>query len=334
MKLRSEQLPQHLKSNLAAIYLVSGDEPVLVQENCVAIRETAKAQGFDERIAFQVDKAFVWDDLIAATHNLSLFSDKSLLELHLPTAKPGDKGGKILQSYVTNPPADKLLLIITNKLDAATQKTKWFNAVAEKGVIVQTWPITIAQLPGWIASKMQKLGLNADAEGLKLLAEYGEGNLLAVVQEIEKLQLLYGNATLTAQQIMTAISDNARFNVFDLVDTVLVGDLGKGLRILRSLKTEKTEPTLVLWALARELRSLITMAVQIERGNVMDAVLQQNRVWQQRKLAIKTALQQHKSIALKKMLQQCAKLDRIIKGAEIGNVWNELETLAIKLGKA
>lgn len=334
MNLRPENLPHQLKDNLAPIYLVSGDELVLVQETCTAIRECAKNKGFTERISFQVDKNFVWQDLLTAVNNLSLFSEKSLLELHMPSGKPGDKGGKLLQDYVKNPPQDKLLLIITNKLDAATQKTKWFKAVDSIGAVVQVWPIFAAKLPSWIAERMQRLGLKTSMDGLKLLAEYAEGNLLAAVQEIEKLHLLYGNGVLTPQQIMAAISDNARFSVFDLVDTVLRGELGKSIRILHSLKNEKTEPTLILWALARELRSLIVMAKAVEQGSSVEQVMQQQHVWQQRKSYVKRTLQQHSSKALQQMLQQCATLDRIIKGVAPGNIWDEFEKLCLRVSHA
>jgi len=332
MNLRPEQLENHLKNNLASIYLVSGDEPILVQESCAAIRQGAKESGFNECVSFQADKSFDWQNLLQAANTLSLFSEKSLLKLQLPTGKPGDKGGKALQAYVQNPPPDKLLLIITNKLDAATQKTKWYKAIAAAGVIVQIWPINMAKLPAWIGARMQQRGLTADKEGLQLLAEYTEGNLLSAVQEIEKLHLLYGECTLTLEQIITAVVDNARFSIFDLVDNTLQGEFTKSIRILTSLKNEKTEPTLILWALARELRTLITMAQQLEQGKSIETVMQ--RVWQQRKPYIKRALQQHKTRALQHMLRQCAAIDRTIKGAKPGNIWIELDKLCLRLAKS
>ena len=178
---------------------------------------------------------------------------------------------------------------------------------------------------------MQHHELKTTQEGLKLLAEYGEGNLLAIAQEIEKLRLLYGPGNLNIEQIATAIADNSRFNIFDLVDHALKGDSKKVIHILRSLKNEKTEPTLILWALARELRSLASMSKTMQQGYSADQVIQQFHVWQQRKPCIKQALQSHNYNGILKILQQCAALDRIIKGVTPGNIWDELEKLCLKL---
>ncbi len=333
MNLRAEQLSQQLSKQLASIYLVGGAEPVLVQESSAAIRAAAKEQGYIERQIFYVDKDFSWQDFAMTTQNYSLFGDKTLLELRLPSGKPGDQGGKILQQYAQNPPEDKILLIETEKLDAATQKTKWFKAIAGAGDVVQIWPITMDQLPQWLNMRMQRQGLKTDREGLQLLAECVAGNLLAGAQEIEKLALLYGATTLTPEQIAAAINDNARFDIFDLVDIALQGNLTKSCRILANLKASKTEPTLILWALTRELRNLIAMVKDIEAGKSVDAVMQQHRVWRSRLKAIKSALQHHDSKSLKCMLQSCAAIDRIIKGAEVGNVWSEFEALCANMAK-
>ena len=327
MNLRAEQLPQQLKKQLASIYLVGGAEPILVQESSTAIRTAVREQGYTERQIFYVDKDLSWQDFAIATQNYSLFGEKMLLELRLPSGKPGDQGGKVLQQYAKNPPEDKILLIVTEKLDAATQKTKWFKAIAGAGDVVQIWPITIDKLPQWLNVRMQRLELKTDREGLQLLAECVAGNLLAGAQEIEKLFLLHGATTLTPEQIAAAINDNARFDIFDLVDIVLQGNLTKSCRILTSLKASKTEPTLILWALARELRNLIAMTQAIETGKSIESVMQQHRVWKNKQAGIKHALQQHNSKNLKSALQTCAHIDRIIKGAEAGDVWQAFQTL-------
>lgn len=329
MKLYQNQLLQHLKNNLASIYLISGDEQLLIDETKHAIRKQAYDKGYRERKYLQVDKNFKWQDLLTVANNLSLFSQRTLIELNIPNAKPGDTGSKILQSYAQNPPSDKILMIITSKLDASSLKSSWFKALESSGVYIPIWPIDAMKLSQWIAQRMQQNGLRTDSSGLKLLAEYVEGNLLAAVQEIEKLRLLYGSGTLSVEQIVTSITDNSRFNIFDLADNVLKGDHKKVIRILSCLKNEKVEPSLILWILAKELRDLAVMAQSMRQNHSVDQVMQQFNVRQQRKPYVKRVLQLHNYKKISDMLQQCAQLDRIIKGVEVGNIWDEFEKLCL-----
>lgn len=331
MNIRPEQLTQQLKNKLSNLYVISGDEIVLVQECCDQVKSMAKQHGFSEIKILTVDKDFAWEDFQLEMQSGSLFGDQTLIELRMPSGKPGDKGRKVLQDYLDNIPTDKLLLLVTNKIDAATQKTKWFSNLINAGVFVQIWPISLQQLPGWIGQRLQREGMQASPDGLRLLAEYAEGNLLAAVQEIEKLFLLYGAVKLSTEQIATAVSDNSRFTIFDLVDVTLEGNITKSIKILASLKAEKTEPTVILWALTRELRSLYNMAEQLQSGKNMEMVLQQNRVWNNRKYLVQKALRQHKLKNLQQLLQKCAAADRIIKGAESGNVWDQFESICVLL---
>ena len=292
MKLRQEQLEQNLKNKLAPIYLLAGDEQLLIQESRAAISKYARATGFNSRESLLADKNFNWQNLLTTANNLSLFSEKTLIELNIPTGKPGDAGSKALQAYAKNPPPDKLLLITSCKLDANSQKSKWVSAIENAGIFMQIWPIDRAKLPNWIAARMQLTGLKTSSDGLNLLADYVEGNLLAAAQEIEKLRLLYDSGILNLGQITAAIADNAKFNIFDLTKAIQQHNSKKALRILQCFKNDKTEPILILWVLAKEIR------------------------------ASKTALP---------MLQQCAKLDKIVKGVRAGNIWNELEKLCLNL---
>ncbi|KPJ67167.1 MAG: hypothetical protein AMJ43_05805 [Coxiella sp. DG_40] len=329
MKLYQNQLLQHLKNNLASIYLISGDEPLLIEEAKNAIREHAYNNGYRERKYLQVDKNFKWQDLLTVANNLSLFSERTLIELNILNAKPGDTGSKVLQSYAQNPPNDNILVIITGKLDAASLKSSWFKALESNGVYIPIWPIDVAKLPQWITQRMQQNGLRTDSSGLKLLTEYVEGNLLAAVQEIEKLRLLYGSCTLSVEQIVASITDNSRFSIFDLADNVLKGDHRKVIHILGCLKNEKVEPSLILWVLAKELRDLAVMAQKMQQSHSVDQVMQQFNIRQQRKPYVKRVLQLHNYKNILDMLQQCAQLDRIIKGVELGNIWDEFEKLCL-----
>lgn len=332
MKIKLEQLQQNLNNKLAPVYLISGDEYLLVQETCDVIRSAAAAAGFTERIILSVEKNFDWQELAIKASNISLFSEQNLLELRLNTS-PGTTGANTLIAYMQKPPEDKILLIITEKLDASQQKTKWFKAIDSRGIVIQVWPLDITKLPQWITQRMRQKGLTTTAEGINLLAEFVEGNLLAATQEIEKLHLLYGIGQLTVQQIAASIADNARFNVFDLADSILKNERGKTIRILRNLQAEKIEPVLILWAISKEIRSLASMRSLIEQGDSAEMVMQKYHVWAKRKSFIKNTLQKYKSDYLHKIMQSCAQIDRIIKGAEPGNSWDEMEKLCARLGK-
>lgn len=328
MQLRHEQLTSHLQKNLAPLYLISGEVPLLIQEASDAIRKTAFQQGYTNRHLLQVETGFSWQNFLNDANTSSLFADQQLLELRFTLKQLGTTGGKILQSYATRPPAQKILLLITNKLDATQQKSAWFQAIGKIGVIIQIWPIPNEQLPQWIKQRLSAVGLQAEREGIQLLAERAEGNLLAAAQEIEKLRLVYGNGSLTTQNIIQATTDSARFDVFQLSDVILEGEKKRVYRILRSLQAEGTEPILVLWALARDLRTLLKIAHTVEQGISLEQALQKHQVWEKRKALFRRALQRHSAKTLRLLLQQASTVDEVIKGLKLGNMWDELECLA------
>ena len=331
MKIKSEQLQQQLKNKISPIYLISGEELLLVQESCDLIRKAASAHSFIERERLQIDSSFDWQVFYNTAYTTSLFNEKSLLELNLAGNKIKDAGNKILENYAKNPPPNKILLIIAEKLDAATQKTLWYKAIEQFGTVVQVWPINKANLTPWITQRMRERGLTANAEAIQILTAYVEGNLLAAAQEIEKLHLLYGPSNLSPAQIITAIADNARFSIFDLVDNALLGNANKMLRILKNLQQEKAEPVLILWTIAKELRQLAAIMQTMEQNHNIDHAMQQHHVWEQRKPYVKSALLRKNLKNIYILIKLCARLDRVIKGAETGNIWNELTKVCVDL---
>lgn len=332
MQLRHEQLSSHLQKTLAPIYLVSGDVPLLIQEACDAIRLTAFNQGYLERKTFHIETGFSWQELLNTADNFSLFSEKQLLELRIPNNSLGEGGGKVLQAYTERIPADKILMISMGKLEAAAQRTAWFKAVMNAGVVVQIWPIERTQLPRWIAERLAKAKLKIEPVGVQLLVDYAEGNLLAAKQEIEKLQLIFGeDKTLTAEDIAQAINDSARFDVFIFIDVALQGDRKRLLRVLNGLQAEGIEPILILWAITRELRSLVIQAQAVAKNISIEKVLQEHRVWEKRKPLVRAALQRHTVQQLQEMLIQASVIDRMIKGLEPGNVWDALIDLGLAI---
>ncbi len=335
MQLRTSQLEGHLGKTLAPVYVVSGDEPLQVQETLDAIRAAARAKGFDERIRLEADRSFEWETLQGHADNLSLFAQRRLIDLRIPNAKPGDTGAKALRAYAKRPAADTVLLVSTSKLDASGRATRWYKSLAAVGVCVEIWPIEPAKLPAWIRQRAARAGIKLGADAAQLIAERVEGNLLACAQEIEKLSLLLASRAADTETgmetVMEAVSDSARFSVFDLVDSALACHAARTVRITQGLREEGVEPTLVAWALSREVRALARMAHGRAQGLEMERLLSDHRVWPKRKRAVAGTLQRLTLTDLHRLLRQAVRIEHVLKGAAAGEAWDELLRLALGL---
>jgi len=331
MKIKPEQLDKHLQQTLAPIYLVGGDEPLQVLEACDAIRQRARQQGFTEREVRTVERGFAWQEVLQVAGSMSLFGDKKIIELRMPTGKPGDEGAKVLRQYAAQPPEDTLLMVICGKLDSASLRTKWAQELEQSGVLVQVWPIEAGQLHDWVQARMKTRGMQASRDAVSLLVERVEGNLLAAVQEIDKLHLLHGPGRIDAEAVAEAVSDSARYSIYSLVDTALTGHADKTSKIINGLRSEGVEPVLLLWALSREIRSLARMAGEVRKGVPIESVLTQQRVWERRKPLVREALKRHSLGRWYGFIQHCACIDRIIKGVEVGKPWDELLQLGLSI---
>jgi len=334
MKIRPEQLDAHLKKALAPIYLAFGDEPLLVQEARDAVRAAAHERGHDERLVMEAEAGFDWDALRLASDNLSLFTQRRLIDLRLHNAGPGQAGGRALADYAARPPEDTVLLVSAGKLDKKAQGSEWFKALEQHGITVAVWPVTAARLPAWTGQRLRARGLQADEAAVSLIAGRTEGNLLATMQEIEKLCLLYDGGRVGAREVAQAVGDSARFSVYDLADTALAGDTAKVVRIVEGLRGEGVEPVLVLWALAREIRQCCQMARDRDKGLSVDKVLAAHRVWDKRKSLAKACLARYPARTWCALLHQAARVDRILKGGEAGSVWHELLKLGVSVAGA
>ena len=333
MKVKPEQLGSHLKGNLSPVYIVHGDEPLLVQEACDAIRATARANGFNERELFHAEAGFDWNHLLTEANSLSLFADKKILELRIPNGKPSDKGAA-LQEYCQAASSDNLLLIITPKLDGTAQRSKWFKAVEATGVSVQVWPVQAHQLSGWIGQRLSQAGIRASRQAVEVLTDRVEGNLLAAVQEIEKLKLLAPDGEVDADTMSTAVADSARYNVFTLVDKVLAGDAQSAARTLRGLRDEGSEPPVVLWALTREIRILLKAAEALAAGQPQQQALKSAGVWDNKQPIYKQALRRLRPPQLKAMLKLARNTDQAIKGMSYDSPWQNLTEITLNLAGA
>ncbi|KRW57507.1 DNA polymerase III subunit delta [Pseudomonas sp. TTU2014-080ASC] len=335
MKLNPSQLSKHLQGNLSPVYVVSGDEALLCQEATDAIRTAARQQGHSERQVFNADTNFDWGTLLQAGASLSLFAEKRILELRIPNGKPGDKGTAALLEYLTRPAEDTILLINLPKLDGSTQKTKWAKALIDGPdcQFIQIWPVEVAQLPQWIRQRLASSGLTATAEAVDMIAVRVEGNLLAAAQEIEKLKLLADGNQIDIDTVQAAVADSARFDVFGLIDAALNGEAAHALRILEGLRGEGVEPPVILWALAREIRLLASIAQQFAQGIPLEKAFSSARppVWDKRRPLVSKALQRLSAPRWAALLQDAQQIDAQVKGQAPGDPWSGLSLLTLNL---
>lgn len=331
MKLRGEQLDGTLKRSLATLWLVSGDEPLLTDEAAAQIRAAARAQGYAERQSWQAETHFNWREWLAGFDSLSLFSSRRLVEMRLPTGKPGIEGGKTLEAWAANPPADTILLITAPKLDKATLSTKWATAVERAGVLVQTAPPPIERLPDWIAERLARHALKADRDTLSWLAARVEGNLLAAHQEIEKLSLLAPPGLLALETVRAAVTDVARYDVSDLSETFLKGDVARFCRVLDGLRNEGEALVLVLTVLGKEIRTLYRIHAGLARGQRLPALMQSAGVWDSKQALVEHALKRAGPNKLAWAMRALSRLDRAAKGLLREDTWDELKQLGLVL---
>lgn len=335
MRLYPEKLADHLQQKLLPVYLVSGDEPLLLQECCDQIRQKARAENCNEREIIEGGVSnFNWQDILHSASNMSLFADRKLIELRLPSGKPGAEGSKALCEYLDIASGDDVLLIVSGKIDKQSTNSKWYKALDKAGVTVQVWPVDAKNLPRWLHQRVRNAGMSIDDDALRLLCERMEGNLLAAVQEVEKLKLLAADSKITMQTVTEAVSDNARYNLFDMADNALKGNASVSLRMLYGLRAEGTEPPVVLWALVREIRTLYEAQLDCDSGQSTQQALSSRRVWQNRMPLMQAALTRHNTHSLSLLLEQAARADGSIKGFADGKPWDNLSRLVITLCRA
>lgn len=325
MRITDDQLPRTLEKAQAAAWLVAGEDPLLVGEAADAIRARARTGGYGGRELFFVERNFDWSALLAASQSLSLFAERRIIELKMPSPRPGKEGGAVLAQLASDPAPDTLLLVVTGRPERETYSTAWFRAFEENGVVVLSWPVEIARLPQWIAARASRSGLTIDAEGARLLADRVEGNLLAAHQEIEKLALLHPGRAVSAEHVLAAVANSARYDLFQLGEAALDGDATRSLRILDGLRAEGAEPALVLWALCRELRALAD-ARRSPNGTPAYGQRAERRAELLTRAVARTA-----GRPLAPLFIEAGRIDRQVKGLVPGDPWTGLTGLATTL---
>jgi len=324
MRLKPEQIAAALQKGLAPVYFISGDEPLQLGEMADTVRAAARKEGYDSREVLVADSSFSWNELTESAGALSIFADKKIIDLRLPSGTPGADGSKALIAYCERLPEDTLLLITAAKMAGASLKARWFQALDKVGCVVQVWPLEGQDLIRWLQQRMQRRGLQAETEGTKILSSRIEGNLLAAAQEIEKLYVLYGEGRLSNQQISDAVADSSRFDVFKLMDSVLAARVGRIFKILSGLQAEGVAAPVVLWALTREARVLIKIKQALAQGQNRAVVFKNNQIWDKRQQLVSDALNRLGDSDLNSILTLSAKADRQIKGQQQGEPWETL----------
>ena len=329
MKLYAERLPEQLSRQVAPVYLLAGPERLVVEEAADEVRKACRAQQIDERIRLTADGRFKWDELGQATETGSLFASRRLVELRLPTGKPGAEGGKVIRQWIEDRRED-VLLIICDQWELAQERSAWVKAVEKAGVYVPAWNVKPAQLPRWIAQRLRSKGLQAENDVCEFLAERLEGNLLAAAQEVDRLALLFPQSRLDLEEVRKAVADSARFDAFRLAELVMTGHAGAALRCIRGLRESDSPEPAVLWALGRELEIALVVARRSRRESPQ-RVFADLRVWQSRQPPIEACIRRNGPRRLEAAIGRLSRLDLLSKGQVEGAFWLELERLCAGL---
>ena len=331
MRVSLPSLSGQLKQGFQPLYLLFGAETLLVEEALQPIRTCARQAGFLERLRFTVEPGFDWNKLLEYSQTMSLFAEKRLIELRLPTGKPGDAGAKALIDYAENQNADDTtLVVICGGIEKRAQNTKWFKTVEAAGIVIECPTIGADKLPNWISQRLTAEGLKFDFDAVERLSHFVEGNLLAAAQEINLLSLLYPKQQISAEIIEQVIADHARFNVYSFVDACLAGSVHRVIRILHSLKREQMEPVIILWALARDARILCQLSVAMEQGERPQ--FQRYGVWSSRSGIVNAALKRLSRPQWENILRRLGRADLMAKGRaslQRKDIWEEIESICL-----
>jgi DNA polymerase III subunit delta len=326
--------PESFQASLAGgqpprVCLITGVEPLLIDEAATALRAQARAAGYGEREVHFIERGFDWDALLMDANSLSLFANLRLIELKLRTA-PDAGAAKQLMQLAARPPADTILLV-TGELEPKSQKAAWVNEFERCGTVVVAPPMTREHLPRWIARRLKQHGITLDADAAQMLADRVEGNLLAAQQEIERIALLRPKEVLDVAAVAELVADNARFDVFELAGAAFSGNAARALRILDGLRGEGREPPLILWALLNDLRAVSRVLQREPNERNLDGIFRAENVWGSRQGPIRVALQRLRRSEIETLLVSAARADRVAKGSLRGDPWVELTGLVARI---
>ena len=334
MQVRPEQLGRQLARGLKPVYLVTGDEPLQFNESLDAIRAAAREQGFTERTVLDAETGFNWSRLAEAAASLSLFAERRLVELRLPSGRPGTEGGKALAAFAADAGGaggDVVLLIGAGRIEARAKRSPWYRALEGAGAIVEVWPKERSALPAWLRERARSCGLDVSSEAIEELADRCEGNLAYGAQTIERLALLVSGGRIEIDDVLDGAAHGARFTSFDLVDATLAGNAARALAVLSGLATEGEAPPAIIGALAWQVRTVARIGRDLERGATVDDALRAFPAWRRRRGAVTAALRRSPAGEWSGRLAALAHLDAMSKGAAPGDEWDGLRRFVLDL---
>jgi DNA polymerase-3 subunit delta len=331
MRIDSEQLPQHLARGIAPLYTIVGDEPLLALEAGDQLRSHARGLGYTERTLLVAEPGFDWGSLAQAGASLSLFAQQQLIELRIPNGKPGVAGAQAIERYCERLAHDTVTLVHLPALEWKAAQAGWVQALERAGALVDARTVSRERLPQWLSKRLARSGQSADPETLQFIADRVEGNLMAAWQEVQKLSLLLPAGKLEDQAVRKAVLDVARYEVDDLTAALLTGDRAHYVRVVNGLAAEGAALPLLLWALANELRAAHRVVGALARGQTMPDALREGQVFGPRRGWIERAAQRWSASLTQSALVHAARIDRIVKGIERGDPWEELCRLGIAL---
>ncbi len=328
MKINPRELPTQLEKQILPFYLVTGDEPLLVQEACDQIRNAARKAGFEERQVFQVDPQFNWNALAEETQSLSLFANQRRIEVHLSSGKPG-QGRDFLERFLEQPPEDVVLLVSGPRLDAGELRKSWYKRLQGRGLHVQIWPVDAREFPQWLEQRCRSAGLKITADALKVLVDRLEGNLLAATQEIERLRLITDGSHIDERTVEDGVLDSSRHNVFELSAEIFRGQRAHALKMLSSLRQEGVAPLQALAILHRDLKHVSALQLAWRNGqNSVDYFRSQGIRQRQQQQSIEQAARRLTATHCQQAREQALLADRATKGYDTtAPAWNRLEAL-------
>ncbi len=333
MLLKAEQLEASLKKGLQSLYVLVGDEP-LVQKECLdAIRFNARQAGCDERTSFTVDRYFNWQQLSHFDQSMSLFSNLRLLEIHIPTGKPGIEGGKALAQLASKAMTATTVIIVLPTLERDTKNSTWFNSLEQASVCITLNEVSIYALPQWVAQRMNQQSQSTDNATLEFIAHQVEGNLLAAHQEIQKLGLLYPAGKLTESEVREAVLNVSRFDAFQLGEAVLDGDAERTIRIVQGLQDEGEQAVAVMNPLMWALRPLVRIKHAETKGESLNSAMTQARIFGDRQNLVRRALSRLTIRHLDAALAKLTEIDKTAKGMMQGDAWLEISRLCYGLAR-
>ncbi|WP_283710480.1 DNA polymerase III subunit delta [Pseudoalteromonas prydzensis] len=325
MRCYANQLPNELKKGLQPFYLVFGEEPFQVAQCAQQIRQTAKQQGFDEVVKLTLMPGFDWQELIAQYQSMSLFSARTLIELDLNFQKPGIAGSQTFKQLLDLNNPDTVLIVKGAKASQDIQRSAWFKSLDKLGIFVPCYPLTGNHLSRWLDEQCQRLQINMQNDAKRTLIDATEGNLLACFQELEKLSLLHGTALIDQQQVLQGLLNQAKFDIFDLSDSLLQGNSRQAIKVLNKLAGDNAEAVSILWTITKEANTLLSLQLGLQQGEQLATLFKQNAIWKNQQGPIQQALNRLSIATLEQITQLLAQFDASYKQ---GNLVKPYQALA------